>query len=299
MLLDKGHLGPMVSVPDTRRNADDREIVRISYPETRSTPLVFASPHSGRDYPPSFVRQSALSLEQLRHSEDAYIDALFAAAPEFGAPLVAACFPRVYLDPNRASDELDPHLIQGLSGVEVLSPSARTEAGLGIIPRLGAEGRSIYKSRLSLNEARSRVRALHKPYHDAVEAELATAGDMFGLAILIDAHSMPSNGARGADIVLGDKHGTSCASALTDLVEAMFRDQGFKCVRNIPYAGGYSTEQYGRPLLKRHAIQIEVNRGLYLNETRVTRSGTFDSVQNRISRVIEALAGVDWVNELG
>ena len=298
MLLDIGHSGQSASVQAAQKNAAEQEIIRISYPECRTSPLVFASPHSGRDYPSSFVGQSALSLEQLRRSEDAYIDELFSAAPAFGAPLVAACFPRVYLDPNRGSDELDPHLIQGLSGTGILSPSPRTEAGLGIIPRLGAEGRSIYKTRLSLSEARSRVEAFHKPYHEALEAELAEASEMFGVAILIDAHSMPSNGARGADMVLGDKHGVSCASAVTDLVESRFRDHGFQCVRNTPYAGGYSTEHYGRPLLKRHAIQIEVNRGLYLNETRVTRSGTFVSVQNRISRVIEALAGIDWVGEL-
>lgn len=269
-------------------------VVSVRRPVRLLAPLVFASPHSGRGYDPAFLAQSALSLIQLRRSEDAYVDELIASAPAHGAPLLTALFPRVYLDPNRAEDELDPALIDGglPEGVE---PSQRAAAGLGVAPRLGAEGRAIHRARLKLSEVRARIAECHAPYHAALEAEMRAAEAVFGCALLVDCHSMPSSGARGFDMVIGDRHGTSCAPAVTAEVETALRAAGFRTIRNTPYAGGYATQRHGRPQARRHAVQIEINRGLYLDEGRVTRSGTFAQTRARLDGVIAALVKADWL----
>lgn len=267
--------------------------VTVLRPARLTAPLVFASPHSGRDYPLDFLQDAALTLTQLRRSEDAYVDELFSSAPVHGAPLVLANFPRVFLDPNRSPDELDPRLLSETCD-DLATASPKTRAGLGIIPRLGAEGQPVYARRPSLADAQARISALYRPYHQALEAELAAAEARFGLALLIDAHSMPSRGQRDVDIVLGDRHGVSAAAHIVDRVEAAARNAGFRTARNIPYAGGHSTEHYGRPLLRRHAVQIEVNRALYLDEAEVTRSGTFDAARDRLTAFIADLCGHDW-----
>lgn len=273
--------------------AEDSGPVTIHRPEVCRAPLVFASPHSGRTYSDSFLRETTLSLTRLRRSEDAYVDELFSAAPQYGAPLLHANFPRVYLDPNRAIDEIDPQLfIDAPRGDE--DPSPRTRAGLGVVPRIGAEGEALYSRRLPLADALDRLERLYRPYHEALERELAAIAGQFGFAILIDAHSMPSRGNRHIDIVIGDRHGASASPSIVDQVEAAARKAGFRTARNVPYAGGHSTEFYGRPLLNRHAVQIEVNRALYLNESDVTRSGTFDATRNRLSAFIADLCTRSW-----
>tara|TARA_R110002072_G_scaffold38582_4_gene111683 strand:- start:1062 stop:1904 length:843 start_codon:yes stop_codon:yes gene_type:complete len=277
--------------------ADSGDVVAIHHPVRRTTPLVFASPHSGRTYSDSFLRQSCLSLAQLRRSEDAFIDELFAAAPSQGAPLVHALFPRVFLDPNRSVQELDPRLFRDLPADHSHLPTARALAGLGIIPRLGAEGQAIYRARLAVSEARERIDQLYAPYHAALESQIRAAERQFGLAILIDAHSMPSRGTQHVDVVIGDRHGSSSAPAIVDRVEAALHACGFRTARNTPYAGGHSTEHYGRPLLARHAIQLEINRGLYLDERRVTRSGTFEATRMRLSRFIAAICAENWSDQ--
>ncbi|MEE2566500.1 N-formylglutamate amidohydrolase [Hyphobacterium marinum] len=284
------------AVPTADTAADDGP-VSIRRPETLRAPLVFASPHSGRRYSDAFLQDTALSLVQLRRSEDAYIDELFSAAPACGAPMVRANFPRVYLDPNRAIDEIDPQLFIDAprSGN---TPSPRTRAGLGVIPRIGAEGEPVYPHRLPISEATDRLDRLYRPYHEALEEELAAVTRAFGFVILIDAHSMPSRGNRHIDIVIGDRHGASAAPGIVDQVEAAARNSGFRTARNEPYAGGHSTEFYGRPLLNRHAVQIEVNRALYLNESDVTRSGTFETTRTRLTAFIADLCSRPWGVEL-
>lgn len=246
--------------------------MRVHAPRPRRTPFIFASPHSGRSYPEAFLRSAAAPLAILRRSEDAYVDALFADAPRLGAPLICATFPRAYVDPNRAPDELDPAMFTGSPPPNAAPVTARASAGLGVVPRLAADGRAIYPGRLSYDEAYARLAACYRPYHARLLQEIEAARAVFGEAIVIDCHSMPAASARGADIVLGDRYGASCSRALVSQAEAHFRDLGFAVVRNRPYAGGYTTEHYGRPQSGVQALQIEINRGLYLCEAKVEPS---------------------------
>lgn len=272
--------------------------VEVVRPLRRSAPVVFASPHSGRLYPDAFLQQSALSLDLLRRSEDAYVDELIAAAPGAGVPLVLARFPRVYVDPNRAADELDP-LLTG-DRADPLAPvrSPRAHAGLGVVPRLGADGLTIHPGLLTPREVTERIAACHAPYHAALEAEVARTVDAYGFAIVIDAHSMPTISAPGVDAVIGDRHGISCAPGICDTVEAALQREGFRTRRNIPYAGGYTTERYGQPARARHAVQIEISRGLYLDEACVARSGTFQSMKQRLTAFIDTIVRTDWTAKL-
>ncbi|WP_439634731.1 N-formylglutamate amidohydrolase [Glycocaulis sp.] len=246
--------------------ADGHRAVEVLQPAARATPVVFASPHSGSDYAAGFLERSSLPVKVLRRSEDAHIDILFGAVPDLGAPLVKALFPRSYVDPNRAEYELDPALfgprVHALSG----QISQRASAGLGVIPRLAGEGSAIYDGMLPLDEAFNRLASCYRPYHAALAAELAAARELFGSSVLIDCHSMPAASARGADIVLGDRFGSSCSPELTGHAERIFRSLGFKVVRNRPYAGGFTTELHGQPAEGRHALQIEISRALYMDE---------------------------------
>ncbi|XBQ17592.1 MAG: N-formylglutamate amidohydrolase [Oceanicaulis sp.] len=245
--------------------------VAVDAPAVRTTPFVFASPHSGRAYTEELTRQTPVRLPILRRSEDAYVDRLFASAPRHGAPFVRANFPRVFVDPNRGPEELDPDMFEPrarLSG----EASSRAAAGLGVVPRLAADGRALYPGRIALEEARRRIERYYAPYHAALRREIDRAATLFGEAVVIDCHSMPSASARGADVVLGDRYGASCSRALVARAEAAFRDIGFAVVRNRPYAGGYTTEHYGRPSRGVQALQIEINRGLYMDELAVSPS---------------------------
>jgi len=255
----------------------------------RSCALVFASPHSGRDYSADLTRWTRIDRTLLRRSEDAFVDELFAEAPRHGAPLVAARFPRVFVDVNRARDELDGAMFDPPLPMDNRSGS-RAAAGLGVIPRLAADGRRLYETRLPADEARRRLEAYYAPYHAAVRAQLDAASQAFGEAFLIDCHSMPSASARGADIVLGDRYGASCSRALIARAEAVFRDQGFAVVRNRPYAGAFTTEHYGRPGQGVEALQIEINRGLYLDEAKVERSRGFGALKRAIGDWMAAMA---------
>lgn len=268
--------------------------VAVLRPVRQTAPIVLASPHSGRNYTPQFVEASALPLSLLRRSEDAYIDELFAAAPAAGIPLVLAQFPRVFVDPNRAEYELDPLLTGDRSDPLAPAVSPRAQAGLGIVPRLGVDGLSIYNGPVLRSEIVRRIASFHTPYHDALEAEVARTIRNFGFAIVIDAHSMPSISAPGIDTVIGDRHGKSCAPEISGGVEAALQRQGFRTRRNIPYAGGFTTEHYGRPQHGRHAVQIEISRGLYLVEHSVARSGTFESLKHRLTAFIDTIVGIDW-----
>ncbi|WP_233205204.1 N-formylglutamate amidohydrolase [Alkalicaulis satelles] len=257
-------------------------------PARRVSPLVFASPHSGRDYTGRALARASLPLGVLRQSEDAYVDELLARAPDLGVPVIKALFPRVFVDVNRSEDELDPDMFDpppaGLAQV-----SARAAAGLGVIPRVAADGRALYAGRLALSEAHERLAHCYRPYHTALRSELEAARQVCGEAVLIDWHSMPAASARGADIVLGDRYGASCSRALTARAETQFRALGFTVMRNRPYAGGYTTEHYGRPASGVQALQIEINRGLYLDERQVRPSARMPALTKALTQWIEAM----------
>lgn len=238
------------------------------------TALVFASPHSGGIYPPDMVAAVRLPVETLRASEDAFVDRIIGAAPGLGAAVVLARFARAYIDLNREPWELDPAMFDDTLPDYAQGRTARVAAGLGAIPRVAGEGRPIYARKLTFAEARDRVELAHRPYHDALDRQLAAARVAHGAAILIDWHSMPAAAARGqrvrgggvCDIVLGDRFGAACSPKLTGLVERELEAMGYSVARNAPYAGGYTTEHYGRPAKRTHALQIEINRALYMNE---------------------------------
>lgn len=248
-------------------------------PSEQTMPVVFTSPHSGSDYPPAFVESSRLDPVTLRKSEDSFVDEIFAGVAGEGAPLLKALFPRAYVDPNREPFELDPAMFEDALPDYANTRSPRIAAGLGTIARVVANGEEIYRGKLTFGEAFRRVNELYRPYHDALKDLVEATRTRFGLAVLIDCHSMPSVGGpmdedagrRRYDIVLGDCHGTSCASALTDLVERFLVAQGYQVVRNNPYAGGYTTRHYGMPAEGLHALQIEINRTLYMNEATIER----------------------------
>lgn len=275
--------------------------VEILRPRRHRSPAVFASPHSGRRYPARFVAESRLDSLTLRASEDAYVDDLMSAAPDLGAPLLAARFPRALLDVNRDPWELDPDMFDGPLPVWAKTRTPRVAAGLGSIPRIVADGAAIYRRRLPVEEARRRIDRLHAPYHAALEGLLSEARAAFGVGILIDCHSMPSVGGPGdrdrgrgrTDIVVGDRFGSACAPELTGAIERRLDALGFRVARNAPYAGGWSTERYGQPDRGLHAVQIEINRGLYLDERRVERSGRFAAVRAQLRAFMRGLVEED------
>lgn len=270
--------------------------VTVARPTRQSAPLVFASAHSGRDYPDAFVAAARLDPIRLRRSEDGFVDELFAAAPDHGAPLLAARFPRAFCDANREAWELDPAMFEETLPDWVNTGSPRVGAGLGTIARIVASGETIYREKLRFAEAEARVRAFWEPFHDTLQALLAETRESFGACLLIDCHSMPGNCAAPRacpDFVLGDAHGTACAASAVQHVETVLRELGFSVRRNDPYAGGYITRHYGRPREGIHAVQVEINRALYMDEALVMRLPGFGDVQARMTRFVATLAG-DW-----
>jgi N-formylglutamate deformylase len=269
--------------------------VMLRRPEPQRAPVVFASAHSGRIYPPDFVAAARLDALGLRRSEDSFVDALFEAAPAHGAPLLAATFPRAFCDPNREPWELDPGMFADDLPPWVNTTSARVGAGLGTIARVVASGETIYRSKLPFAEAERRVRACWEPFHDALFALITETRRRFGACLLIDCHSMPAHGNTGrnglpaADFVLGDAHGTACSPRATGLVEQVLGDLGYTVRRNDPYAGGYITRHYGRPRENVHALQIEIARGLYMDEARIERLPRFNALQRDLTTLIAAI----------
>jgi N-formylglutamate amidohydrolase len=265
------------------------------------TALVFASPHSGGVYPADMVAAVRLPIETLRASEDAFVDRIIGAAPSLGASVVRARFARAYVDLNREPWELDPAMFDGDLPDYAHGRSARVAAGLGTIPRIAGEGRPIYGRKLSFGEAKARVELAHRPYHDALDRQLAAARASHGAAILIDWHSMPAAAARGqrsrsggaCDIVLGDRFGAACSPKLTALVERELEGLGYNVTRNAPYAGGYTTEHYGRPAKRTHALQIEINRALYMDETTREPTEGLSRLTRDAETLTRALAAMD------
>ncbi len=267
-------------------------------PDRVTTPVVFCSPHSGRHYPETFLTQSRLDPLTLRRSEDCFVDILFEPAAAYGAPLLAALFPRAYLDVNREPFELDPTLFKEPLPDYANPQSPRVLGGLGTIARIVGDGTEIYDGQLTLDVALARIEGLYEPFHQVLRDLIDESRRRFGRAILVDCHSMPSNSAgspsRGRpDIVLGDRFGTACDPLVLSFVQDAFESLGYEVHINRPYAGGFITEHYGRPSRGVDALQIEINRGLYLDERSLEPVRGFDVLRRDIERVIQRL-----VNEL-
>lgn len=260
-------------------------------PLRRTAPLIFASPHSGRRYPPELLADARVSLISLRRSEDAYVDELFAGAAAHGAAVLSASIARAYVDLNRDPAELDPEMFNERPPHSPHANSARVQAGLGAIPRVSGDGQTIYRRKLSLDEAERRLNTVHRPYHALLQNLVAETKEQFGCAVLVDCHSMPNNarGAHAPDVVLGDRFGASCHPSVTALAEATLRRLGYRVARNTPFAGGHTTQSYGRPAAHVHALQIEINRGLYVDERTLERTNGYVRVRADMTRLAEAL----------
>ena len=322
---------PEFEAPDAAPRADatgfrSHEIIS---PRERSLPLVFSSPHSGDAYPAAFVRASRLSPLELRRSEDSFVDQLFLSAPEEGAPLLRALFPRAYVDANREPFELDQAMFKTGLPDYANTRSPRVAAGLGTIARIVASGAEIYSDKLEFKEVSERIRRHYWPYHTALRQLVDETRKRFGFCILIDCHSMPSNcgplhqgkagdsssstekrknkasnarpslartklssggSIRELDMVLGDSHGQSCSDAITEHVEASLTAMGYRVGRNDPYAGGFVTRHYGRPATQVHALQIEINRGLYMDEAMIQPAAGLKRLQADLRHMIRDLS---------
>ncbi len=279
-------------------------VSQVHEPERLTCPLVFNSPHSGRHYPIEFMRQTRLDRTSVRKSEDMHVDELFALAVRAGAPLHVANFPRAYVDANREPFELDPRMFDGSLPAFANIGSARVAGGLGSIPRLVGEGIEIYGTKLSVEEGLNRIEYVYKPFHRNLRLLLNRAFQNFGKAVLIDCHSMPSSVRHTShgispDIIIGDRFGMSADSAIIEAAMSCLRSLGFSVIRNKPYAGGYITEHYGRPSRGYHALQIEVNRGLYMDEERLMLTRGFSSLQASLGRFALAFRDAIEANPYG
>lgn len=269
----------------------------LTRPVLRNTSLIFASPHSGRQYPQAFLRRAALDEHEIRSSEDAFVDLLFDCAPQHGAPFLAAGTPRAYVDLNRAPEELDPALIEG---IRRMAHNPRIASGLGVIPRVVANGRPIYRGKMALEEAHARIAGHWRPYHEMLQTLLDESHSLFGEAILIDCHSMPHEalenlgpiGAPRPDVVLGDRFGAAATASVVERIEAAFAAAGLRVLRNMPFAGAYITQHYGRPSRRQHAVQIEIDRGLYMDERKITPNAHFDDFRKLLNGVIADLTTI-------
>ncbi len=270
-------------------------------PDSQTVPVVFASPHSGRDYPAEFLAASRLDSLTVRRSEDAFVDEIFAAVPEAGAPLLRAHFPRAFVDPNREPFELDPAMFEDVLPSYVNTTSPRVAAGLGTIARVVTSGEEIYGAKLCFADAKRRIETYYVSYHKALRGLVEATRERFGACLLVDCHSMPSvggpmdndRGRRRVDFVLGDCHGTACTPVVTDTARQALAEMGYVVTQNAPYAGGFTTRNYGRPYDCVHALQIEINRNLYMDEERITRGPGLAELASRMGRLVEALVGVD------
>lgn len=260
-------------------------------------PVVFNSPHSGRVYPSAFLGTSRLELPALRRSEDSFVDELAAGVVRRGHPLMRAHFPRCFVDVNREPYELDPRMFDGRLPSFANTRSMRVAGGLGTIARVVGDAQEIYGERLPVAEALRRIEVLYKPYHRALRLLMTRVHRQFGAAVLVDCHSMPSSaGSREerprADIVVGDRYGTSCTGVVAETLEQVYRDAGLAVSRNKPYAGGFITEHYGNPAAGLHAVQIEINRALYMDERRYERTAAFETLAGHMVMAADRLAEI-------
>ena len=287
----------MTAPPESLEN----EAYVLTKPNPQTLPFVFASPHSGDDYSDEFLAQSRLDATAIRRSEYCFVHELFQDAPRLGAPLIRARFPRAYLDPNREPYELDPTMFRGSLPSFVNSRSARVSVGLGTIARVVSNGAEIYRKKLDFREVEQRIDRLYFPYHAMIKQLLVATRAQFGAVVLVDCHSMPSMGSavegdtgrRRCDFVLGDRFGTSCDPAIVDLLERRLNDLGYSVARNDPYAGGFVTQNYGRPGAGIHAVQIEINRGLYMDEATISRAPKMAALIDNLADLMAGLNAVD------
>ena len=256
---------------------------RLISPDAVTAPVVVASPHSGRDYAGAFLAASVLDRRRIRSSEDAYVDLLLDRVPALGVPLLAAVVPRAFVDLNRDAGELDPALVDGVPRGGI---NPRISSGLGVIPRVVAQGRAIYSGKISRDEARARIDGVWRPYHACLAGLMDDAAAAFGQAVLLDVHSMPHEAIEGAavdgrtpDAVLGDRYGTSASAEIVDAVEAALTGEGLRVARNAPFAGAYVAQAYGHPERGRHVLQIEIDRALYMDEATLEPNDRFDAVR--------------------
>ena len=280
---------------DSSRQETGEAVLDLRRPAHRALPLVIASPHSGADYPDDLIASSRLDRLTLRRSEDCFVDEIFAAAPQLGAPLLAARFPRAYLDVNREAWELDPAMFADALPGFVNARSPRVRLGLGTIAKIVASGEEIYARKLRFAEARRRVEALYHPYHHALRRLLDETEAADGGYLLIDCHSMPSAAGGphdGADIVLGDCHGAACAPRIIEAARAFLVRRNFAVALNAPYAGGFTTSHYGHPRRARHALQIELSRALYMDERSYRRKPGFDRLAAEMTALLRELGGL-------
>lgn len=268
----------------------------LSRPARAQAPLVLVSAHSGRRYSPEFLAAARLDPLALRKSEDAFVDELFSTAPTLGLPLLAAEFPRAWCDANREPWELDPGMFDAPLPSWVNTASPRVGAGLGTIARVVASGEPIYRRRLSFAEAERRVKDSWEPFHAALSALIAETRKRFGACLVLDCHSMPTQPGGQPDVVLGDAHGTAANPRAVRAVEASLQKLGFTVRRNDPYAGGYITRAYGRPREGVHAVQLELSRGLYMDEARIERSAGFAPLRARLARFLGEMTATDWAS---
>lgn len=277
--------------------------ISLVRPQKWASGVIFGSPHSGNVYPDWFLAETRLPHELLRSSEDAFVDQLIACAPEFGAVTISAQVPRSIVDLNRGADEIDPLVVRGVPRHPL---NQRTLAGLGVIPRVVSQGRTILERPIDRAEAERRINVYWRPYHQALAALIAEARSRFGQAILIDVHSMPHDAlahlqAPRPDMVLGNRHGLSAAARVSDAVFAAVQDEGWRIRRNSPFAGAYICSAYGRPGRNVHVLQLEIDRSLYMDEPTITKRPDFDQFAARFGRVVQKLSGfiVDDTTEAG
>lgn len=287
---------------DTTFAGFDGRPYTLREPMVQVVPVVVDVPHAGRRYPPAFVGATRLSAQTLRRSEDAYVDLLFGESVALGAPLLSAEFPRAYLDVNREPYELDPRMFSERLPGFANTRSLRVAGGLGTIPRIVGEGHDIYAGKLPISEALERIDRCYRPYHAALRGLVERTRDRLGTCVLLDAHSMPStgleyNGAAKSEIILGDRYGTSASPAVVDIADAAFRAVGLNVTRNRPYAGGFITEHYGDPANAVHALQIEVNRSLYMEEHTLTPSDSFEPLRDCIAMALASCFSA-WTEHL-
>jgi N-formylglutamate amidohydrolase len=276
-------------------------MLNIVAADRQTSPLVLASPHSGTHYPADLLAASRLDPLSLRRSEDSYVDEIFGAAPGLGAPLLKAHFARAYLDPNREPFELDPAMFEDALPDFVNRHSPRVRVGLGTIARVVASGEEIYARKLRFAEATQRIERLYRPYHRALAQLVEATRNRFGYYLLLDCHSMPSTtlppraglGRGRVDIVLGDCHGTSCDPIVADTAQRVLVDKGYAVVRNAPYAGGFTTTHYGKPGEGGHCLQIEIGRGLYMDERSYERKAFFAQLARDMRDLTLALSGIE------
>lgn len=266
-------------------------------PRAWRAPIIFNSPHSGSVYPDDFLLASRIDLESLRRSEDSFMDELIAGLVDRGFPVVRVHFPRSYIDVNREPYELDPRMFTGRVPSFANTRSMRVAGGLGTIPRVVGDGQEIYRDRISIDDALGRIETLYKPYHRALRKLVNKGFEQFGTVIVVDCHSMPSVGLsrdepRRPDVVIGDRYGTSCTALIPDVVEQTMIGRGYTVGRNKPYAGGFITEHYGAPSNGLHAVQVELNRAIYMDERQRQRNWRFGQVMDDFAILADALAEI-------